>query len=211
MQAMEGPALSETRDGSSSDSAATRAETFSRLVDRRALDRAYRYATLLLNDPVDAEDAVHDAALTAWRRFSDLRDPERFDAWFGRILVNACRDRLRVRRQLPVRLEQAPEPIAPGDREAAIDRRLALATALRRLSPDHREVVVLRFYEDLTVDQIAERTGARAGTVKSRLHYALASLRAAYGPETAEPPRDAPQSGPAVGEGTSDHHRRTGR
>lgn len=111
---MEGPALSETRDGIPADPDADRARTFARLVDRRALDRAYRYATLLLGDPTDAEDAVHDAALVAWRRFRDLRDPARFEAWFGRILVNACRDRLRARRHLPVVLEVAPEPVAPG-------------------------------------------------------------------------------------------------
>jgi RNA polymerase sigma factor (sigma-70 family) len=62
----------------------------------------------------------------------------------------------------------------PGD---ALARRELLAGAIRSLSPEQREVIVLRFYADLTVDQIAERTGARAGTVKSRLHYALRYLR----------------------------------
>ena len=208
---MEGPALSETRDGISADPDAARARTFARLVDRRALDRAYRYATLLLGDPTDAEDAVHDAALTAWRRFRDLRDPERFEAWFGRILVNACRDRLRARRHLPVVLEQAPEPAAPGDREAAVDRRLALATALRGLSPEHREVLVLRFYEDLAIEQIAERTGARAGTVKSRLHYALRDLRAAYGAEDGVPPGSGSRRGPRDAGVSPGRARRMGR
>jgi RNA polymerase sigma-70 factor (ECF subfamily) len=182
MQAMEGPVSRETRDGLEAG-AAGRGRAFARLVDRRALDRAYRSATLLLGDPQDAEDAVHDAALTAWRRFGDLRDPARFEAWFGRILVNACRDRLRARRRAPVFLDMAPEPVATGDREAVVDRRLALASALRHLSAEHREVLVLRFFEDLTVEDIAERTGARLGTVKSRLHYALRELRAIYGAE----------------------------
>src|SRR4051812_9983426 len=85
-----------------------RAQAFARLVDRSALDRAYRYATLMLGSRSDAEDATHDAALTAWRRFGDLRDRDRFEAWFGRILVNSCRDQLRTRRRTPLSLDADP-------------------------------------------------------------------------------------------------------
>ena len=158
-----------------------RARTFEALVDRPALDRAYRIARLLLGDPFEAEDATHDAALSAWRRFGELREPARFEAWFGRILVNACRDRQRARRRLPVSVDASRiEPIGADhatDPADDIARRELLAHAVRSLSEEHREVVVLRFYADLTVEQIAERTGARAGTVKSRLHYALRHLR----------------------------------
>jgi RNA polymerase sigma-70 factor (ECF subfamily) len=167
---------------------AARAEAFGRLVDRAALDRAYRYATLVLGSRSDAEDATHDAVLAAWRRFGDLRERDRFDAWFGRILVNACRDLLRARRRTPLSLggdspsggaATVRNPRVAPDQADAIVTHDALATALRSLSPEHREVVVLRFYFDLTVDQIAVRTGARAGTVKSRLHHALRRLRVA--------------------------------
>jgi RNA polymerase sigma-70 factor (ECF subfamily) len=156
-----------------------RKRTFDALVDRRALDRAYRTARLILLDATEAEDATHDAALAAWRRFGELRDPERFEAWFGRILVNACRDRLRTRRRLPVSIDSRVEPLAgaAADPADALARSELLRAALRTLSPEHREVVALRFFADLTVDQIAERTGTRAGTVKSRLHYALRHLR----------------------------------
>jgi RNA polymerase sigma-70 factor (ECF subfamily) len=158
-----------------------RARTFERLLDRRALDRAYRIARLILGDPTEAEDATHDAALAAWRRFAELRDQDRFEAWFGRILVNACRDRFRARRHLPISVEASGVDSLDGrgtrDPGDALARRELLAGAIRSLSPEQREVIVLRFYADLTVDQIAERTGARAGTVKSRLHYALRYLR----------------------------------
>lgn len=160
-----------------------RATAFASFVDRDALDRAYRYATLILGDPADAEDATHDAALRAWHRFGELRDRTRFDAWFGRILVNACRDRQRGRRHEPLSLD---DPTLPADESwlrvatdpaEELGRRQVMASALRALRPEHLEVVVLRFYLDLTIDQIAERTGTRAGTVKSRLHYALLELR----------------------------------
>jgi RNA polymerase sigma-70 factor (ECF subfamily) len=167
-----------------------RATTFANFVDRDALDRAYRYATLILGDPQDAEDATHDAALRAWHRFGELRDPTRFDAWFGRILVNACRDRLRGRRHTILSLDD-PTFSTEGswlrvaaDPAEAFGRRQAMASALRALRPERLEVVVLRFYVDLTIDQIAERTGARAGTVKSRLHYALRELRGSLGEDS---------------------------
>ena len=179
----------------------SRARAFAGLVDRRALDAAYRYATLMLGDRAEAEDATHDAALAAWRRFGELRDPERFEAWFGRILVNACRDRMRHRRRV-LRAVEVPREGSDGDDPAedtmlalggafgdpgdAVARREAIGAALRSLSPDHREVVVLRFYADLTVDQIAGRTGVGAGTVKSRLHYALRHLRDAIGEQDEE-------------------------
>jgi RNA polymerase sigma-70 factor (ECF subfamily) len=180
--------------GSSERGQAARAAAFAGLVDRQALDSAYRYATLMLGDRTEAEDATHDAALTAWRHFADLRDPDRFDAWFGRILVNTCRDRLRARRRTPLSLDMGaptgdrePPPgyganLASADQADAIVRREALGAALRTLSADHREIVVLRFYFDLTVDQIAARTGVGSGTVKSRLHYALRHLRSAVEP-----------------------------
>ena len=170
---------------------AGRAEAFARLVDRPALDRAYRYATLILGSRSDAEDATHDAAFTAWRKFGELRDRDRFDAWFGRILVNTCRDQLRARRRTPLSLDvdppgtavpNAPTALISPDRTEAVAIHETLGTALRSLSPEHREVVILRFYLDLTVDQIAARTSARPGTVKSRLHHALRRIRTAIDP-----------------------------
>lgn len=179
---------------SASDVEASRATAFVDLVDRDALDRAYRYATIILGDERDAEDATHDAALRAWQRFSELRDPARFEAWFGRILVNACRDRLRGRRHATLSLDDPAQPSRAAwlrvatDPAEAFGRRQAMADALQALGPEHLEVVVLRFYLDLTVDQIAERIGARAGTVKSRLHYALRELRGVLDRQSHEEP-----------------------
>jgi DNA-directed RNA polymerase specialized sigma24 family protein len=85
-----------------------RTETFAELMDRRVLDSAYRYATLILGDRADAEDATHDAALTAWRHLGELRDPARFEAWFGRIVVNACRVPMRTPGLPVATLSQSP-------------------------------------------------------------------------------------------------------
>lgn len=156
--------------------ARSRAEAFATLTDR-GLDASYRLASLILGNPAEAEDAVHDALVQAWRRWDGLRDPGRFEAWFGRIVTNACRDRVRRRRLAPVAVSEPPERPGPDEMAGVPDREL-LRQALRSLDVDHRIVIVLRYFDDLTVDEIAIRIGDRPGTVKSRLHYALRELRA---------------------------------
>lgn len=158
---------------------AERASAFARLVDRD-LGPAYRLASLLLGSEPEAQDAVQDAVIAGWERFAGLRDRERFEAWFQRILVNTCRDRLRRRGRVRLlTLDAGPEPRVL-DRGPGFAERDALRGALGHLSPDHREVVVMRYLLDLPLEEIAERTGERLGTVKSRLHYGLGALRAAY-------------------------------
>ena len=148
---------------------------FARLVDRD-LDRAYRIAGVILGNAQDAEDAAHDAIVQAWRSFGALRDTSRFDAWLQRILVNVCRDRLRKRRRSPVTELEMAGMRSAADRFAGVDDRLALDRAFARLSPDQAITVVLRFHVDLTLDEVALRMGVPVGTVKSRLHAALATL-----------------------------------
>jgi RNA polymerase sigma-70 factor, ECF subfamily len=147
------------------------------------LDRAYRLAAALLHDPDEAEDAVQEAAAQAWNGWRTLRDEHVFDAWFDRILVNRCRDRLR-RRSRDARWNGSGSSIQSLAGQALIGcsdsiERIALAEAIAALSPDHRIVVVLRYLQDLSVGEIATSTGLREGTVKSRLHYALGQLHAA--------------------------------
>ncbi len=140
-----------------------RADAFRQLVDRD-LDASYRLAAVIRNDRVEAEDAVHDAAIVAWQRWGDLRDKGRFDAWFRRILVNGCRDRLRARARHRV------VDLAAHD---------VLARALDLLQPEEQVLITLRYSIDLTVPAIATAMGVPEGTVKSRLHHALGRLRVA--------------------------------
>jgi RNA polymerase sigma factor (sigma-70 family) len=160
---------------------ATRRLVFERLTDQRLL-KAYRLATLVMRDPAEGEDAVHDAAVLAWTRFDELRDHTRFDAWFDRIVINVCRQRLRRRARGVVTqiVMEGTSNLAHGDGTSARAERDALRHALDRLTPEHRVVVVLRHLEGYSTGEIAARTGEREGTVKSRLHYALRELRAAY-------------------------------
>lgn len=155
----------------------TRAGLFDELTQSR-LDDAYRFAASILGQDFEAEDAVHDAAVRAWMRWRDLRNPSAFDSWFNRILVNECRERLRRRARLPRTRVIDVDPVAPDHAQRAAQRDL-IAEAIERLSPDHKIAIVLRYLEDLPTEEIARRTASRSGTVRSRLHYALREMRAA--------------------------------
>jgi len=155
-----------------------RLEAFAAFDDSRLL-QGYRLATLILRDRDEAEDATQEAIARAWSGWGTLRDRSRFDAWFDRILVNVCRNRMRHVRTIRVVALDAAFDVPAADSHGSTMARLALEPAFARLSPDQRIIVVLRFWRDLSVEEIAERLGIPAGTVKSRLHYALRSLRAA--------------------------------
>lgn len=151
------------------------AVAFGRLADEH-LDDAYRLACAILRDPTEAQDATHDAFLQAWRKWGTLRDRDRFEAWFDRILVNTCRDRLRRKSRWRMGDISDEVVLASGDDFARAHDRDAIDAALGRLSTDHQVVVALRYYRDLSTDEIAARLDIPKGTVLSRIHYALRRL-----------------------------------
>jgi RNA polymerase sigma-70 factor, ECF subfamily len=141
---------------------------------------AHRLAAWLLRDPVAAEDAVQEAALSAWRARGRLRHADNPPGWFNKIVVNVCRDELRrrgKRRELPAPTQGDD---GPHDRLAA---REEIGRAIGRLTTDEQILIGLRFGRDLTVPQIATLLDLAEGTVKSRLHSATQHLRAAFAAE----------------------------
>ena len=148
--------------------------------------RAYRTAVLICGNPADAEEAVQDAFLRAWRFRDALPDDERRDAWLYRVLVNACYSKLR--KEVPRRdrerehLDVEAGPIATTESpEVGAERSLmadALASTLRDLPDPLRVVVILRYFSDLSEREIAIAIRRRPGTVKSRLHEARRRLAA---------------------------------
>ena len=164
-------------DGIAEAASAARDAAFRRLAEQH-LEASYRLAGAILGGPSEAQDATHDAFVQAWRKWSTLRDHARFEQWFDRILVNTCRNRLK--RSGRVRTQELfdNDATVPGDPIGQALDRDVLGAALASLSPDHRLVVALRFYRDLTVEEIARLLGTRPGTVHSRLHYAMKRLHA---------------------------------
>lgn len=155
-----------------------RGAAFTRLAEGH-LDASYRLARAILRDPAEAQDATHDAYVQAWRKWSTLRDESRFEAWFDRILVNICRNRLQRSSRWQAKDISEEIAVASGDPFGQAHDRDVLGPALLTLSAEHRIVVALRFYRDLAIDEIASRLDIPAGTVQSRLHYALQRLHAA--------------------------------
>ena len=144
-----------------------------------AVDRLYATARLILRDTELAEDATQDALVRAWRDLPSLRDVERFDAWLYRLVVRACADVGRRRRKWRAEIALVQSEPAESDRASELADRDQLERGLRRLTDAQQAVLVLTFYGGLTPTELADVLDIPVGTAKSRLHYALAALRAA--------------------------------
>lgn len=141
--------------------------------------RLYGIARLILRDTHLAEDAVQETLVNAWRSFPSLRDPDRFDAWIYRLVLNACNDVRRHRHRMSAEINVVVMPQPAVEDRGAVEDRDVLERAFRHLKDEHRAVVVLHYYLDLTASDAAEILGVPIGTAKSRIHYATEALRAA--------------------------------
>jgi RNA polymerase sigma-70 factor (ECF subfamily) len=146
----------------------------------------------ILRDLDLAEDATQQALVAIWRDLPQLRDPARFDAWSYRLLVHACyAEGRRSRRWLPnLRILPADEPAAPEGVDTVLHRD-ELETAIRRLSVDHRTVLVLHHYADIPAERVAQILDVPIGTVYSRLHHAMRAMRAALDADARPAAREA--------------------
>ena len=154
-------------------------EAYSRLVDRH-YDRCARIAVRILGNREDAEEAMQDAFLRAFRALEHYEDRERFSAWLARILVNQCRTLLaRTRRREAVFLDVDPRELELATEAAPAGAMWPdLEHALARLPHEQREAIVLKYADDLTYEEMARITGAGESALKMRVQRAFARLRA---------------------------------
>ena len=155
---------------------AERTAAFQRLADHR-LDSSYALATAILRNDDEAQDAVHDAVVLAWRRWTSLRDQSKFDAWFDRIVVNVCRDRLKAARVRTATDIEHAVTVSTPDTASAVDEHIVVGQALDHLKPDDIVVLTLRHFLDLQLDDIAVLLDVPLSTAKTRLRTARQRLR----------------------------------
>jgi RNA polymerase sigma-70 factor (ECF subfamily) len=153
-------------------------EAFAALVPA-AVDRLIAVAYRILRDPGLAEDVTQQALLIAWRKLPTLREPDRFDAWTYRLLVNACYAEAGRRHGNVTPLRLLPDDAAVVDTSGETHDRDRIERGFTKLSIAHRTVVVLHLHVGLSFEEIAAMLDIPVGTARSRLHYALRALRSA--------------------------------
>ena len=152
---------------------------FAQIADE-TIDRFLAIAHRILRDGALAEDATQAALLGIWRDLPKLREPDRFGAWSTRTLVNACySEARRAKRWLPnLPLESAPEPIAADELGSVLDRD-QLERGFHAVPVDQRAVIVLHHYVGMPIETVAQTLDIPAGTVRSRMHRGMTTLRKA--------------------------------
>ena len=141
-----------------------------------------RYAVAAVGDRDLAQDAMQEAFIRAFRSLGSCRNPDRFGAWFFRILTNQCRNAVARRRDTTVL--DAVDPPGGERADAALERRelgARLEAALARLTPEQREAFVMKHVEGRSYEEMAELLGVGTDALKMRVHRARDALRAAMG------------------------------
>lgn len=149
------------------------------LLAATVVDRLYAIARLVLRDADRAEDAVQEALVRCWRDLPALREPDRFDPWVRKILMRAIHDEFRTaeRQRGAVAVLRLEPAVADASEDIVV--REQLDRGFRRLTVDHRSILVLRLYLGLSLEETAAALGIPVGTAKSRLHYAVEAMRVA--------------------------------
>jgi RNA polymerase sigma-70 factor (ECF subfamily) len=172
-------------------------DAFTSLIDL-SIVRLDAAARLIVRDRELARDAVQDTLIRAWRDLPGLRDPDRFDAWLHRLLVNACLDLARRRKRRVIEIELTPMDMpSMNDMAGDFADRELLDAALRRLDPQHRAVVVMHYFLGMPLPEVAASLRIPYGTAKSRLHYSLAAMRVSVLDDPMSTPAPVPGGHPA--------------
>jgi RNA polymerase sigma-70 factor (ECF subfamily) len=165
--------VSEQRPQLMASAAAGDADSFASLIEPM-LDPAYRLAAVMLADRSSAEDAVQEASIKAWRKLRQLRgDESSLRPWFLSIVANECRMAKRQRWWSVVRVAEMPSTEPATEEGSSSD----LNRALLKLSPEDRLPLVLHFYLDLPIEEVARAMRVSPSAAKSRIYRAAKRLR----------------------------------
>ena len=167
-------------------------ELFRALVEREA-PQVTAICRRMVGDPIEAQDVAQDAFLQAYRGLATYRGDAPFSAWLRRIAIRAAVARLATRRDETTLDTEALDPRAaalqsgdnPEATALAVEERAAVIEAVQGLPEPQRDAIVLRFFGEMSLDEIAANTDQPVGTVKSRLHRGIAALRDQLEPRSA--------------------------
>jgi RNA polymerase sigma factor (sigma-70 family) len=140
------------------------------------VDAGYRLACAMLRDPQAAEDVMQEASFTAWRRLAKVQDQTKLRPWFLSIVANECRNARRLRWFARVKLGLPPAASVRSD-EDRILRGADLARALSQLGERDRLVILLHFYLDLPLEEVASIAGSSVGATRRRMYRSIRRLR----------------------------------
>jgi len=140
------------------------------------VEPGFRLALAMLHDPQAAEDAVQEASFTAWRKLGLMQDQGRLRSWFLGVVANKCRNARRKKWVVEVSVG-VPEELPAKSSEEQMLHGADLRRAISRLNHDDRLVVVLYFYLDMPVDEVATVAGTSVGATRARLYRAIKKLR----------------------------------
>lgn len=142
-------------------------------------EKFYKVAFAYVKNREDALDIVHDAIVKALRSYGTLRNTQYAQTWFYRILINESISFLRKNRRsiLWGDLSDTPPPSSTSPPDMRKDEYIDLYAAIDKLSPELKTIVVLHFFEDMKLSEVAEITSTNLNTVKSRLYRALKNLK----------------------------------
>jgi RNA polymerase sigma-70 factor (ECF subfamily) len=155
-----------------------------------SIGRLNAVARLVLRDAGQADEAVQEALVDAWRSLRGLRDPDRFQPWLHRLLVRACYNVAnREKRRIHAQVRDTERAGVTSDSAAAVAQSDELERGLRRLQPEQRAALVIIYYLDLSFVEAAQVLGVPIGTLKSRVNRSLQALRAALAAEEREAAR----------------------
>ncbi len=135
-------------------------------------EQLYRIAYSYLNSQEDALEAIQETTYRAYKNRYKLKNPQYFKTWLIRILINYCVDELKRRKKVL----SITRPISHSTEDDKTDR-LTVQAAVQKLKNKHREVILLKYFEDLTISEIANVMDHPEGTIKTWLNRGLASLR----------------------------------
>ncbi|GAB6928531.1 sigma-70 family RNA polymerase sigma factor [Paenibacillus sp. JCM 10914] len=141
--------------------------------------RLYQIAYSYLHNEGDALELLQEAVCRAWMKCGKLKQPEAFVPWIIRILIHLCVDEQKRRKRM-VPVDHVPNTGAST--EMISDSKLDLERALGRLKPKYRHVLILKYYQDMTIADIANILECPEGTVKTRIHQGLKLLKHKIGP-----------------------------